>query len=121
MRRGSMRAGELRRSLMKQIQTLIETSAQFGRSHPDRSPPSDQEIGRQLRILQHLGSWLECRHAHQDYGYHQSALQQSQNSAQETVKTAESGLLHHPSCKSGGQAEQEQDGKKDDEEAKNLS
>src|ERR1035441_1855568 len=116
-----MGTGELLRSLMEQIQTLIETSPQLRRSHPDRSPAHHEEVGRQLRVLQQLRSWLECRHAHQDHRYHQPALQKSQDCAKETVKTAESGLFHHPTREPGGQAEQEHDGKKNDEEAKNLS
>src|ERR1700684_3813788 len=106
---------------MEQIETLLEAGTQIGGSQSDRSVPHDQEIGRELRIPQQLRSWFECRHTHQDHRYHQAALQQPQDCAEETVKTAESGLLHHPACDPGGKAEQKQDGKKDDEKSENLS
>jgi len=106
---------------MEQIQTLTETGTQLGGSEPDRSLAYSQKIRRQLRIPQYRRSWLECRHAHQDHRYHQPALQQPQNCAEETVKAAESGFLHHPAGDPGGDAEQEHDGKKNDEEAENLS
>src|SRR5580693_9552437 len=106
---------------MEQIQTLMETGAQLRRSEPYRSLTDSQKIRRQLRIPEHGRSWFECRHAHQDHCCHQSALQQPQDCAEETVKAAESGLLHHPARDPGSDAEQEHDGKKNDEEAKNLS
>src|ERR1700681_1962316 len=118
--RRSMGAGLLR-SLMEQIQTLIETSPQLGGSQPDRRPAHYEEIGRQLRVLQELRSRLECRHTHQDHRHHQPHLQQSQDCAKKTVETAESGFLHHPTRDLGGHTKDEHDDKKDDEEAKNLS
>src|ERR1035438_2335852 len=50
-----------------------------------------------------------------------AAVSNNQDCAKETVETAEPGFFHHPASDPGGQAEQEHDGKKDDEEAKNLS
>jgi hypothetical protein len=52
-RRGSREPGKFVRSLMEQIETLIETGAQLGGSEPNRSPADGQEVGRQLRIPQY--------------------------------------------------------------------
>src|SRR5579864_6166961 len=120
-RPGSGGASELLWSLMNQSKSLIETSAQIRRRQPNRSPSHDQKVGCQLRILQQLGSRLECRHTHQDDCHHQAAPEQSQYSAEETVKTAETGFFHDPARDPGGDAEQEHDGKKDDKKTQNLS
>src|SRR5207248_7266213 len=106
---------------MEQIQTLKETGTQLRGSDPDRSPAHYEEVRGQVRFFQQLRSRSECRHTHQDYRHHQAALQQPQNCTQETVKTAEPGLLHHPASNPGGEAEQEHDGKKDDKETEYLS
>ena len=106
---------------MEQVETLKETSTQLRRSYPDRSPPYHEEVGSQLRICKQLRSRSECSHTHQDYRHHQAAFQQPQKCAKETVQTTESGLLHQPAGDPGGEAEQEHDGKKNDEEAEYLS
>ena len=106
---------------MNQVETLIETGAQFRRSQPDGGAPDYEEVGRELRVLQQLRSWLKCRHTHQDHCDHQSALKQPHQCAQETVKTAESGVFHNPPRKPGGNAKQEHGGKKNDQKAENIS
>ena len=106
---------------MQQIETLIETGTQLRRRQPNRCPAHYQKVGSQLRILQQLRRGSECRHTHQDHRYHQTALQQPQDCAKETVNTTETGMLHHPAGQPGGEAEQEHDGKENDEETENLS
>src|SRR3954468_1775131 len=92
---------QILRRLMDKAETLIKTTTQFRGRQPDRRPAHNQEIRRKLRISQKVRSWFKSCYAHQDYRHHQSALEQSQNSAQETVKPAESGLFHNPACDSG--------------------
>ena len=73
------------RRLMKQIETLIETHSELSGRQPFRGVAHDEKIRRELRILQELRRRFECRHTHQDHRYHQTALQQPQDSAEETV------------------------------------
>ena len=103
----------------QQVPAVPEALPQLRRRCPDQSPASVQHPRRYPRLLQSpLG--CERRQCQHDHGANYKASNEPEYSTQETIEPSQPDPLYRPACQPPYHPCQQDDGKKDGEEPRNV-